>query len=201
MGCCVATCCGLPRVAVGTAVARRPPRRSRRVAFPHRAPVSGRTRSAFGVWGTHAAPIRGLAASVTCRSGAESGACVATHPPLDRPPSLHRLRRRCHSALFEASQVQCSRPTSHPRACPSFGCCLHVPVRCARRTRMRSPRFRTKDVSTCMGSSTARGSSSTSHLRGEDVAFSSTERDRHLGVRPVSLLHTQPMVPPVNASS
>jgi hypothetical protein len=29
-----------------------------------RAPVSGRTRSAFGVWGTHAAPIRGLAASV-----------------------------------------------------------------------------------------------------------------------------------------
>jgi len=36
-----------------------------------------------------------------------------------------------------------------------------------------------------MGSSTARGSSSASHLRGEDVAFSSAERDRHLGIRPV----------------
>jgi len=68
------------------------------------------------------------------------------------------------------------------------------------RTRVRSPRFRTKDFSTCMGSSTARGSSSASHLRGEDVAFSSTVRDRHLGIRPVSLLNTQPVVSPVNAS-
>ena len=53
------------------------------------------------------------------------------------------------------------------------------------RTRMRSPRYRTKDVSTCVGSATARGSSSASHLRGEDVAFSSPVRDRHLGIRPV----------------
>ena len=72
-----------------------------------------------------------------------------TLPSLDRPPSLHRLRRRCHSALFEASQVLCSRPTSHPRACPSFGCCLHEPVRSSGRTRMRSPKFRRKDVITC----------------------------------------------------
>jgi len=36
-------------VAVGTAVASRPPRRSRCAAFSHRAPVSGRTWSAFGV--------------------------------------------------------------------------------------------------------------------------------------------------------
>ena len=35
-----------------------------------------------------------------------------------------------------------------------------------RRTQMRSPRFQRKDVSTCMGSSTARGSSSASHFRG-----------------------------------
>src|SRR5262249_34662851 len=34
----------------------------------------------------------------------------------------------------------------------------------------------------------------------DDVAFSSTERDRHLGSRPVSQLHTWPMVSPVNAS-
>jgi hypothetical protein len=35
----------------------------------------------------------------------------------------------------------------------------------------------------------------------EDVAFSSTARDRHLGFRPVSQLNTQPVVSPVNASS
>ena len=33
-----------------------------------------------------------------------------------------------------------------------------------------------------------------------DVAFSSTERDRHLGTRPVSQLNTWPVVSPVNAS-
>ena len=34
----------------------------------------------------------------------------------------------------------------------------------------------------------------------DDVAFSSTERDRHLGSRPVSQIHTWPVVAPVNAS-
>jgi hypothetical protein len=33
-----------------------------------------------------------------------------------------------------------------------------------------------------------------------DIAFSSTERDRHLEIRPVSQLNTWPMVSPVNAS-
>jgi hypothetical protein len=33
-----------------------------------------------------------------------------------------------------------------------------------------------------------------------DVAFSSTERDRHLGIRPVSQLNTWPVASPVNAS-
>jgi hypothetical protein len=33
-----------------------------------------------------------------------------------------------------------------------------------------------------------------------DVAFSSTERDRHLEIRPVSQLNTWPVVSPVNAS-
>jgi hypothetical protein len=37
-------------------------------------------------------------------------------------------------------------------------------------------------------------------LRRKDVAFSSAERDRHLGIRPVSQLNTQPVVSPVNAS-
>src|SRR5882762_5546157 len=35
---------------------------------------------------------------------------------------------------------------------------------------------------------------------GADVAFSSAERDRHPGIRPVSQLNTQPVVSPVNAS-
>src|ERR1700731_5297114 len=34
----------------------------------------------------------------------------------------------------------------------------------------------------------------------DDVAFSSSERDRHLGIRPVSQLNTWPAVSPVNAS-
>src|ERR1700736_4511770 len=34
----------------------------------------------------------------------------------------------------------------------------------------------------------------------DDVAFSSTEGDRHLGIRPVSQLNTWPVISPVNAS-
>src|ERR1700720_3715498 len=34
----------------------------------------------------------------------------------------------------------------------------------------------------------------------DDVAFSSTEKDRHLEIRPVSQLNTWPVVSPVNAS-
>jgi hypothetical protein len=42
---------------------------------------------------------------------------------------LHMEGLRCHSALFEASQVLCSRPVPHLRACPSCGCCVHGLVR------------------------------------------------------------------------
>src|SRR3954454_4293872 len=52
-------------VAVGDRVTPAPPRRSRRAAFPHRAPVEGRTRSKFGAWAAHTPSIRRLAASVT----------------------------------------------------------------------------------------------------------------------------------------
>src|SRR5262249_31156161 len=53
---------------------------------------------------------------------------------------------------------------------------------------------------TCTRSPTAPGSAHASHYAMGDVAFSSTERDRHLGSRPVSQLNTWPMVSPVNAS-
>lgn len=68
------------------------------------------------------------------------------------------------------------------------------------RTRMRLPRFRAKNLSTCTRSPTARGSSDASHSPWDDVAFSSTEGDRHLGIRPVSQLNTWPVVSPVSAS-
>src|SRR6201994_1257787 len=63
--------------AVGNRVTPVPPHRSRRAAFPHRAPIEGQTRSR--VW---TPPIRRLAASVTClfRSWARG-----MRPP---PPSL-----------------------------------------------------------------------------------------------------------------
>src|SRR3979490_1740046 len=65
---------------------------------------------------------------------------------------------------------------------------------------MRPPRFRAKNFSTCTRSPTARGSSHASHSPLDDGAFSSTEGDRHLGIRPISQLNTWPVVSPVNAS-
>ena len=101
-----------PSVAVGTGVTSCPPRRSRRAAFPHRAPVEGQTRPAFGAWAAHPVPVRGLRPSGTCRFRR----CVrgmrwplpflrpAAFPPRSPPPA-------CRPALFEASSVLCSRPT------------------------------------------------------------------------------------------
>jgi hypothetical protein len=79
----------------------------------------------------------------------------------------------------------------------------HLPSRAgpARvRARMRPPRFRAKNFSTCTRSPTARGSPHPSRYAMGDVAFSSPERDRHLGIGPVSQLNTWPVVSPVNAS-
>src|SRR3954453_20237305 len=104
----------LTSVAVGTEVTSRPPRRSRRAASPHRAPVEGQTRPAFGAWAAHPVPVRGLRPSGTCRFRL----CVrgmrwplpflrpAAFPP--RSPSSAR-----RPTLFEASSVLCSRPTPH----------------------------------------------------------------------------------------
>ena len=49
--------------------------------------------------------------------------------PLGRGPSLHDLRRGRSPLCSAASSVLLPRPTPHPRACSSFGCCLHEPVR------------------------------------------------------------------------
>jgi hypothetical protein len=102
----------LAHVAVGAGVTSCPPRRSRRAAFPHRAPVEGQTRPAFGAWAAHPVPVRGLGPSGTCGFRR----CVrgmrwpspflrpAAFPPHSPPPT-------CRPVLFEASSVLCSRPT------------------------------------------------------------------------------------------
>ena len=80
----------------------------------------------------------------------------------------------------------------------AFACTSRSGMPC--RTRVRPPRFRAKNFPTCTRSPTARGSSHASQYAMDDVAFSSTERDRHLGIRPVSQLNTRPVISPVNAS-
>ncbi len=65
---------------------------------------------------------------------------------------------------------------------------------------MRPPRFRTKDVSTCMGSPTARGPSHARRLSHEMMLPSRQAKGIGTSEMPVSQLNTQPMVSPVNAS-
>jgi hypothetical protein len=116
-------------------------------------------------------------------------------------PFPPRLPPGVASRCSVASQVLWPHPTSHPRTCSAYGL---SPSRAGPahecRAWMRPPRFRAKNFSTCTRSPTARGSSHASHSPWDDVAFSSTERDRHLGIRPVSQLNTWPVVSPVNAS-
>ena len=100
-----------PVIAAGKRVSPLPPAAgSRRAAFPHRAPIKGRTRSRL--W---TPLIRRFAASWTCRSRVLSpGTCVAAYLPSDRPPSLRHLRRWLPPVLFEASSIIRSRPNSSP---------------------------------------------------------------------------------------
>ncbi len=158
---------------------RSPPHKSRRALLTHRAPVEGRTRSAFGAWAAHAAPIRGRAASVTCRFRL----CVrdmrshvpflrpAAFPPPSPPPMSQGLRSRL--PRYDAV-VRLLMPSGRAwlfRASPAGPGPL-----VAAAGGMRPPRFRTKDVSTCMGSPTAPGPSHTSpFIAWDDVAFSSAK--------------------------
>src|SRR5580658_5917024 len=123
-----------------------------------------------------------------------------TAVPLGRGPSLHGLRRgnalivrplhRYYSLVRLLIRVHAHRS--------AFAFMSRSGMPC--RTRMRPPRFRTKDVSTCMGSPTARGSSIRKPLARGGCCLLVSELDRHLGIRPVSQLDTQPVVSPVNAS-
>jgi hypothetical protein len=134
----------LKGVAVGDRVAPAPPHRSRRAAFPHRAPVEGRTRLDFGALAAHytsnpQARSFGYTPYPALRPGR---AALLAFPSTDRLPSTISATD-FWSALFEASSVLCSRPTPHLSPTASSP---RLPA--AARTvsavagKVRSPRFR-----------------------------------------------------------
>ncbi len=131
-------------VAVGTGLAASPPRRSRRAAFPHRAPVSGDTVAPFGVWATHAVAQRDRdgAGDTPTRFCARSVPGRAVSPcPGAFPPSTPLPRARHCS---QTSSVLRTGPTSPARA--SSATAPHLPdadrAAAAARSSRRPPRFR-----------------------------------------------------------
>src|SRR4051794_15158067 len=98
----------LTSVAVGTEVTSRPPRRSRRAAFPHRAPVEGQTHSGLG------RPIQFRAQAV---GDMRSPALCPEHAlPFLRPFPPHSPPPTRRPVLFEASPVLCSLLIPSPAA-------------------------------------------------------------------------------------
>src|ERR1700730_3414972 len=185
-------------VAVGTRITPRPPHRSRRALLTHRAPPSGRT-SAARVLKPHA--LRRTAANridVAARLSVRTTAACRLFPSGEALPSTTSAGR-CLLLFGRFLGTTTSSDFSPAymlgvRLLPSRAGPAHV------RVRMRPPRFRAKNFPTCTRSPTARGSCHASQYAMEDVAFSFSEQDRHLGIRPVSQLNTWPVVSPVNAS-
>src|SRR5713226_1567797 len=116
-------------------------------------------------------------------------------------PFPPRLPPGVASPCSVASQVLWPHPTSNPR---TYLACVLSPSRAgpahesghgldlpgsAQRTSPRAQGLRLREVLPMQASTSW-----------DDVAFSSTEGDRHLGIRPVSQLNTWPVVSPVNAS-
>ena len=109
----------LATVAVGTGLAASPPRRSRRAAFPHRAPVSGNTVAPFEVWVTYAVTQQDRAG--TCATLVRFCArCAFSQPVSPRPDAFPPsapppIARPCS----RTSSVLCICPTSRDRASPA----------------------------------------------------------------------------------
>ena len=145
-----------------------------------------------------------LGARLPARSTRYPGSVSGPRPSGRRSPRARsfppRSPPRASPHCSTASQVQCPRPTPHPRACSSFGCCLHEPVRHALPDTDEASqvpykgRLHVHGVSDC-----ARLLIRKPFARGGCCLLVS-ELDRHLGIRPVSQLNTQPVVSPVNAS-
>ena len=182
----------------GTEIAPRPPHRSRRALLTHRAPPSGRTSAARGL---KPPAVRRTAANrvdVVTRLSVRTTAACRLFPSGEALPST--TSAGSYLPLFGRFVGTTTSSDFSPaymlgvRLLPSRAGPARV------RARVRPPRFRAKNFPTCTRSPTARGSSHASRSPWDDVAFSSPERDRHLGIRPVSQLNTWPVVSPVNAS-
>ena len=119
-------------VAVGNRVTPAPPHRSQRAAFPHWAPVEGRTRPKFGAWAAHAPPIRRLAASGACRfrfcardmRRRSSSLRPAAFPPPPPPPALCRHCSGLHRYYAAVRLLTSPAPASSLRLPGASRSCL-----------------------------------------------------------------------------
>jgi hypothetical protein len=162
-----------PLVAVGTRISPRPPHRSRRALLTHRAPPSGQT-SARTRFETGCAPAHSrhridvvsrlsVRTTAACRLFPSGEALPSTTSAGSCLPLFGRFLGTTASSDFSSAYML------GVRLLPSRAGPAQV------RARVRPPRFRAKNFSTCTRSPTARGSSHASHSPWDDVAFSSTE--------------------------
>ena len=157
-------------VAVGTRIAPRPTHRSRRALLTHRAPPSGQTST--GRLKPHA--LRRTAANrihVESRLSVRTTAACRLFPLGEALPST----TSAGSCLPLFDRFLGTTTSSDFSSAYMLGVRL-LPSRAGPaqvRARVRPPRFRTKNFTTCARPSTARGSSHASHYAMGDVAFSS----------------------------
>ncbi len=146
-----------PRVAVGTRITPRPPHRSRRALLTHRAPPSGRTSAPRGLK-PHA--LRRTAANridVASRFSVRTTAACRLFPSGEALPSTSSAG----SCLPLFGRFLGTTASSDFSSAYMLGVRL-LPSRAGPtqvRARMRRPRFRAKNFSTCARSTTTRGSS------------------------------------------
>ncbi len=150
----------LGTLAVGKRVAPLPPRRSRRALLTHRAPPSGQTSGSERFGRAHRPAHNRQPDRRGCPALCpDRGRLTAV--PLGPGPSLHVLRWKSPSIVRSLLRYYGPVRLLTRVHVQRTACGLPEPARTKIRARMRSPRFRTKDVSTCMGSQTAQGPSHT----------------------------------------
>jgi len=185
-------------VAVGAAVASRPPHRSRRALLTHRAPPSGRTPAARGLK-TACAPAHSRQSDRRGNSAQCPNHGRLSAVPLGCGPSLHDLRRKLPSIVrslpryydlirllirVHARRTAIAFP-SRPGISPGTGETSQIP---------RKELLHVHKVSDCARFVPCKP------IRHGRCCLLVSELDRHLGIRPVSQLDTRPVVSPVNAS-
>ena len=100
-------------------------------SFPF--PAGGASTRAGESVASHSCSVAPLGARRQARSTRCPGAVSGPRSSCHRSPRARsfppRPPQRANPLCSAASSVLFPRPTSHPRACSSFGCCLHEPVR------------------------------------------------------------------------